>query len=40
MHFIDGNPYKNISFKDNKNTYNVFLDKNDIIEKPFDKIQL
>ncbi len=40
MHFIDGKPYKNISFKDNKNTYNVFLDKNDIIEKPFDKIQL
>ncbi len=40
MHFIDGVPYKNVSFKNNKNTYNVFLDKNDIVEKPFDKIQL
>ncbi len=40
MHFIDGKPFKNISFKNNKNTYNVFIDKNDIVERPFDKIQL
>ena len=40
MHFIDGKPYKNVSFKNNKNTYNVFLDNNDIVEKPFEKIIL
>ncbi len=40
MHFIDGKPFTNISFKNSKNTYNVFMDNNDIVEKPFDKIQL
>jgi len=40
MHFVDGKPFKNISFKNNKNTYNVFSDQNNIIENPFDKIQL
>ena len=40
MHFIDGKPFKNVSFKKNKNTYNVFLDQGDIVEIPFDKIQL
>ena len=40
IHFIDGKPFKNVSFYNNKNTYNVYLDKNDIIKKPFDKIQL
>ena len=40
MHFIDGKPFKNVSFKNNKNTYNVFLDNNDVVENPFDKIQL
>ncbi len=40
MHFIDGKPFKNVSFKNNKNTYNVFLDNNDIVENPFDKIEL
>ena len=40
IHFIDGKPFKNVSFKNNKNTYNVFLDNNDIVEKPFLKIQL
>ena len=40
MHFINGKPFKNVSFKNNKNTYNVFLDNNDIIENPFEKIQL
>ncbi|WP_413677896.1 Type 1 glutamine amidotransferase-like domain-containing protein [Prochlorococcus sp. MIT 0916] len=40
MHFIDGNPFKNVCFKNNKNTYNVFLDNNDVVEKPFKKIQL
>ena len=40
IHFIDGKPFKNLSFYNNKNTYNVYLDNNDIVEKPFDKIQL
>ncbi len=40
MHFIDGKPYQNVSFQDNKNTYNVYLSNNAIVEKPFDKIQL
>ena len=40
MHFIDGKPFKNVSFKNNKNTYNVFMDNNDIVEIPFEKIQL
>jgi len=40
MHFIDGKPFKNVSFKNNKNTYNVYRYNNDIIEKPFDLMQL
>ena len=40
IHFIDGKPFKNISFKNNKNTYNVFVDNKRIIERPFEKIQL
>ena len=40
MHFIDGKPFKNVSFKKNKNTYNVFLNNNHIIERPFENIQL
>ena len=40
MHFVDGNPVKNISFKKNKNTYNVFVDNKDIVESPYEKIQL
>ena len=40
IHFIDGKPFKNISFKNNKNTYNVFVDNKRIIDSPFEKIQL
>ena len=40
MHFIDGKPFKNVSFSNNKNTYNVFLDNNEIVKNPIDKIQL
>jgi len=40
MHFIDGKPFKNVSFKNNKNSYNVFPDNNEIVENPFDSIQL
>ena len=40
MHFIDGKPFKNVSFSNNKNTYKVFLDNKSIVETPFEKIQL
>ena len=40
LHFIDGKPFKSLSFKNNKNSYSVFLDHNEIVENPFDKIQL
>ncbi len=40
IHFVDGKPYKNVSFYNNKNTYDVFLDKNDIVEKPYPILQL
>ena len=40
MHFIDGKPYKNISFMNNKNSYNVYYKNNEIMEKPYDNIQL
>ena len=40
LHLIDGKPFKNISFKKGKNTYNVSLKYNDIVETPFEKIEL
>tara|TARA_Y100001968_G_scaffold26663_1_gene20805 strand:- start:52 stop:744 length:693 start_codon:yes stop_codon:yes gene_type:complete len=40
LHFIDGKPFKSVSFKNNKNSYNVYLDHKDIVEDPFEKIQL
>ena len=40
MHFVDGNSFKNVSFYNNKNSYNVYLNKQKIIESPFNKIQL
>ena len=40
MHFIDGIPYKNVCFKNNKNTYDVFIDNKEIVEIPFEKIKL
>ena len=40
MHFIDGNPHKNVSFNKNKNSYNVFCQNNIIIQKPFSMMQL
>ena len=40
MHFIDGKPFKNLSFLNNKNAYNVFLDKEEVVSIPFEKIQL
>ncbi len=40
IHFIDGKPFKNVSFHNNKNTFNVYLENKDIVEIPFDTIQL
>ncbi len=40
IHFIDGKPYKNVSFNSNKKTYDVYFDGIDIIESPFETIQL
>ena len=40
MHFIDGTPYKNISFNNKKNSYNVYLKNNEIIQEPFLTSQL
>ncbi|MBW3042027.1 peptidase E [Prochlorococcus marinus] len=40
LHFIDGNPYKNVSFEKNKNSYNMFLENNEIIKCPYPGLQL
>ncbi len=40
MHFVDGKPHKNISFNSNKNTYDVYFNGTDIVEKTYEKIQL
>ena len=40
MHFIDGKAYKNISFMNNKNSFNVYNKNNEIIEQAFDMFQL
>ena len=40
LHLIDGMPFKNVSFKNNKNSYNVYYENNEIIQKPFSMLQL
>ncbi len=40
MHFIDGKPFKNISFKANKNSYNCSYNNDKVIQKPFPIFQL
>ena len=40
MHFINGNPYQNVSFNKNKNSYNVFSENNEIMRKPYPTFQL
>ena len=40
LHYIDGKPFKNVSFKKNKNSYNVYYDDNEIIQKPYSMLQL
>ena len=41
MHFVNGEPYKNVSFDNKKNTYKVYLsNNNDVVEEPYNSIQL
>ncbi len=40
MHFINGNPFQNVSFNNNKNSYNVYYEGNKIIQKPYSSFQL
>ncbi len=40
MHFIDGIPFKNISFKNNKNSYKVYYENKEIIQKAYPMLQL
>ena len=40
MHFVDGKPFKNISFKENKMSYSVYLKNNEITQEPYSIIQL
>ena len=40
LHCIDGIPFKNVSFKNNKNSYNVSIKDNKIIHKPYSMLQL
>ena len=40
LHLIDGCPFKNVSFNKNKNSYNVYYEKNKIIQKPYSMLQL
>ena len=40
MHFVDGKPFKNVSFKNNKKSYDLFLKNNEIVKNPYENIQL
>tara|TARA_Y100001968_G_C19409754_1_gene745646 strand:- start:45 stop:737 length:693 start_codon:yes stop_codon:yes gene_type:complete len=40
IHFINGAPYKNVSFEDNKNSYNVYFENDQIIKKTYSLLQL
>ena len=40
MHFVDGNPFTNVSFMSSKNSYNVYYEKNEVIQKPYKMLQL
>ncbi len=40
MHFINGKPFKNVSFKRNKNSYDVFYSNHQFIQKTYMTIQL
>ena len=40
IHFINGEPFKNVSFMKNKNTYDVYYKNNQIFLKPYSMLQL
>ncbi len=40
LHFIDGIPFKNVSFENKKNSYNVYFENKEIIQKPYTMLQL
>ena len=40
LHLIDGKPFKNVSFENNKNSYKVFYENDEIIQKPYSILQL
>ena len=40
LHIVDGQSFRNISFKNNKNSYNVYCKNNEIIKKPYSMLQL
>ena len=40
LHLKNGIPFKNISFKNNKNSYNVYYEDKDIIQKQYSMLQL
>jgi len=40
MHIINGTSFQNISFKNNKNSYNVYFEDNQIVRKPYPLLQL
>ena len=40
MHFIDGKPFKSVSFKNKRKSYNVFYENNEIIQKAYSILQL
>tara|TARA_B100001250_G_scaffold319648_1_gene282493 strand:+ start:721 stop:1413 length:693 start_codon:yes stop_codon:yes gene_type:complete len=40
IHIVDGVPFQNVSFKKNKNTYNVYYKNNEIIQEPYSKVKL
>ena len=40
MHFVNNKPFKSVSFKNNKKSYNVVLQDNKIIHNPYPVLQL
>ena len=40
LHLIDGKPFTNVSFKNKKNSYNVYYENNEIFKKPYSMLQL
>ena len=40
LHFIDGKPFKNVSFKNNKNSYKLYYENNKILKQTYSLFQL